>query len=274
MSADWHADDELLARYVNGDAGAVRGASLEQHLTRCATCRARIVAHVEPAPLELVWARVREVAEAPQPSLVERLLWRLGVSEPTARMVAVAPSLRTSWLSGLVATLAFVGLSSSFLGSSGEALFLLLAPLVPVVGVALAYGPDVDPAHEVAAAAPYPGSRLLLLRTAAVLCTSLPLVLVAGLLLPGLSWTSVAWLLPALAFTAVTLAASTWTQPTVAAAALVLCWSGAVVAAAFRQDPAAVLGPAQLLAYLALGIAAVIVLRRRLRHFQFVGSLS
>jgi len=43
----WHADDDLLARYVRGEAGALNGASLEQHLTRCAPCRARIATHVE-----------------------------------------------------------------------------------------------------------------------------------------------------------------------------------------------------------------------------------
>ena len=42
MSTTWHADDDLLARYVRGDAGAVQGASLEQHLIHCADCRARI----------------------------------------------------------------------------------------------------------------------------------------------------------------------------------------------------------------------------------------
>ena len=31
-TAGWHADDDLLARYVRGDAGPVSAASVEQHL--------------------------------------------------------------------------------------------------------------------------------------------------------------------------------------------------------------------------------------------------
>ena len=42
MTAAWHADDAELSRYVAGDAGAVNGASIEQHLLRCPACRARI----------------------------------------------------------------------------------------------------------------------------------------------------------------------------------------------------------------------------------------
>jgi hypothetical protein len=45
----------------------------------------------------------------------------------------------------------------------------MAAPLVPLVGVAVAYGPEADPAHELTATAPYSGLRLVLLRTAAVL---------------------------------------------------------------------------------------------------------
>jgi hypothetical protein len=274
MNATWHVDDALLERYVRGDAGPLDGASLEQHLTGCADCRARIATHVEVAPLEMVWSRVRELAQAPAPSLVERLLTRLGVSAPDARIVAVAPSLRTSWLFGLAVTLGFVGLGAANGEARGLAFFLLVAPLVPVAGVAFAYGPDVDPSYEVGVAVPYSAARLLLLRTAAVLATSLPLVLAAALLVPGLSWTAVTWLLPALAFTALTLAASTWTRPTFAGVGLGIAWACAVGAAAFDQDPYAVLAPSLLLVYAVVGIAAVLVLRLRIRRLTPLGSLS
>jgi len=223
----------------------------------------------------VVWGRIREQAQAPRPGLVERVLTRFGVSEPDALLVAVAPSLRASWLYGLAVTLGFVALSAAYGGSRGLALFLLVAPLVPVAGVALAYGPDVDPSYEVGVAGPYSAARLLtLLRTAAVLATCLPLVLLAALLVPALSWTAVSWLLPALSFTAVTLAASTWTRPAVAGVGLGIAWACAVGSAAAQQDPAAVLGPAPLLVYAAVGVAAALVLRLRLRHLTLLGSLS
>jgi len=202
------------------------------------------------------------------------VLTRLGVSEPDALLVAVAPSLRASWLYGLAVTLGFVALSAAYGGSRGLALFLLVAPLVPVAGVAFAYGPDVDPSYEVGVAVPYSAARLLLLRTAAVLATCLPLVLLAALLVPALSWTAVSWLLPALSFTAVTLAASTWTRPAVAGVGVGIAWACAVGSAAAQQDPAAVLDPALLLVYAAVGVAAALVLRLRLRHLTLLGSLS
>ena len=35
----WHADRDLLAAYVAGALDPVNGASVEQHLDRCAECR-------------------------------------------------------------------------------------------------------------------------------------------------------------------------------------------------------------------------------------------
>lgn len=274
MKAIWHADDALMARYARGEASSLDGASLEQHLTGCADCRARIAAYVEVAPLQLVWSRIREQAQSPAPSLVERLLTRLGVPEPDALLVAAAPSLRASWLFGLAVTLGFVGLGAAYGGSRGLTFFLLVAPLVPVAGVAFAYGPDVDPSYEVGVAVPYSAARLLLLRTVAVLLTSLPLVLAAALMVPALSWTEVTWLLPALAFTAVLLAGSTWIRPASAAVALGIAWAAAVGAASLDRDPYAVLTPSALLVYALTGIAAVLVLRLRIRRLTPLGSLS
>ncbi|MCW2742032.1 MAG: integral rane protein [Blastococcus sp.] len=270
----WHADEMLLADYVRGDADPLLGASLEQHLTHCADCRARIGAYVDTPVLEAVWTRIRDRAETGRPPAVERLLVRLGVSEPDALLVARAPSLGASWLFGLAATVAFAGVGAAWGGTAGLAFFLLLAPLVPVAGVAFAYGPDVDPAYELGLAAPYPAARLLLLRTAAVLVSSLPLSLLTGLLIPAMSWTAVSWLLPALAFTATVLAASTWARPSVVAVLLGVGWVLTVGAASRASNPAAVLAPALLLTYAVLGVAAVLVLCLRIRHFARLGSSS
>ncbi|MGB8380756.1 MAG: hypothetical protein WCG47_05810 [Dermatophilaceae bacterium] len=224
-----------------------------------------MTSHVEIAPLDLVWNRIQEQLQAPTRSVVERALVR-GVPEPEALLVAVAPSLRVSWLLGLAVTLSFVGVGAAYGGTRGLAFFLLVAPLVPVAGVALAYGPDAEPAYEVGVAAPYSSARLLLLRTGAVLVTSLPLVLAAGLLVRSMSWTAVTWLLPALALTAMVLAASTWVRPTAVAVALAVLWAGVVGAAAFGHDPGAVLAPANLLVYAAVGVAAVLMLRVRIHE--------
>ena len=272
MTGTWHADDALLAGYVAGNAGPVNGASLEQHLLTCSTCRARIATHLPAAPLDLVWGRIRQQAEAPAPTPVQRALLRLGLPESDALLVAAAPSLRSSWLLGLAGTLGFVALAAKFGGHQGLAYFLLVAPLVPVAGVAFAYGPDVDPAYEVGRAAAYPWTRLLLLRAAAVLATCLPLVAVTSLVVPGMHATAFAWLLPALAFSAVVLAASTWCRPAVAASAVGLGWACAVGAAALVRDVGAVLAPTLLPGYCLLGVAAGLVLHLRLRRNTFSGS--
>jgi hypothetical protein len=266
MSPTWHADDTVIMQYLRGEAGVLPSAGLEQHLTACADCRARMADQMDIAPLDVIWARIQEEAQAPTPSLLQRLLTRVGVTETDALLVSAAPSLRTSWLLGLAVTLGFVGLAAAYGGTRGMAGFLLVAPLVPMAGVAFAYGSDVDPAYEVSVAAPYSAARLLLLRTAAVLATSLPLTLAAGLLVPALSWTTVWWLLPALALTALVLAASTWVLPTVAAVGLGTGWFCAVGAAAIGHHPGAVLAPGPLLAYAAVGLAAVFVVHLRIDH--------
>jgi hypothetical protein len=272
MTVTWHADDDQLSRYVRGDADPVDGASIEQHLVHCSSCRERIAAHVPTQPLQMTWDRIRHAAEEPPPTLVQRALVRLGVSPSDALIVAAAPSLRTSWLLGLAATLGFVGLSVAYGAAQGLAFFLIIAPLVPVVGVAAAYGPAVDPAYELAAAAPYRGERLLLLRTAAVLATCLPLVAATSLLVPALNAFTFAWLLPALAFAVVLLAASTFCRPVLAATGLGLAWACAVGAAGLARRADAVLMPAVLLGYVALGIAAAVVLCLRLHHLTEPGS--
>ena len=264
-----------MARYVRGEAGAVPAAALEQHLIVCAECRARMASYVEIDPLELVWSRIQEEAPGSRAQCGREVLTRLGVPEPDALLLAVAPSLRASWLLGVAATLSFAGVGAAYGGTRGFAFFLLVAPLVPVAGVAFAYGPDVDPAYEIGVAAPYSSARLLLLRTGAVLATSLPLVLAAGLLVPSLSWTAVTWLLPALALTALLLAASTWLRPTPVAVG-----AGAAVGRRGGRrrrssvTPAAVLAPANLLIYTVVGVAAALMLRLRIHQLHSGRSLS
>lgn len=267
----WHADDTLLVRYVRGDADAVAGTSLEQHFVHCAQCRSRMADQVAAEPLEALWGRIRGETQAPSPTLLQRVLQWAHVSDGDALLVATAPSLRGAWLAGMAATLGFTLLAEMYRGRAGLVLFLLVAPLIPVAGVATAHGPDTDPSYEVSGAAPYPAARLLLLRTAAVLATSTPLALVAGLV-PGYGRTGVLWLVPALTFTAVVLAASTWTTPVRAATVVAVGWAFAVIVSSQRFEPALVLSPALLSAYVVLGIAAALVLLIRIPRLTLFGS--
>ena len=89
---------------------------------------------------------------------------------------------------GLALALLPATLALAQTGDRGIGLFLALAPVLPVAGVAVAFGPRTDPLHEVAVAAPYSSFRLLLLRSAAVLTTSLLLAVPAAALLPATAW--------------------------------------------------------------------------------------
>ena len=260
----WHLDAALAERYADGTLGTVLTASVEQHLTACATCRALLTPHVDTPRLEAVWADVLERVEQPRRSLLERLLTRLGMDDATARLVAAAPSLRGAWVTGTTLVLA-LALVAAYVADNGVGLYLALAPLMPMVGVALAYGPLSDPAHEVVAATPYSQLRLLALRTAFVVTTTLVPAGLAGLFLPGSPYLAVAWLLPALALTVGTVALSARVAPHLAATALGIAWLVVSLRAlAPRRDPLlAVSSPVLLACTVVLVIAAAFLYTRR-----------
>src|SRR4029079_15651699 len=96
----WHADDDLLAAYVAGALDPINGASVEQHVDRCAECRQAIRPLVDAPALDRIWAGVRDAVDSPERPLPARVARRLGVSEPTAILLAATASLRTAWLAG------------------------------------------------------------------------------------------------------------------------------------------------------------------------------
>lgn len=273
---EWHLDETLLTQWIAGEAEAVYAASTEQHVVRCAACRDRvrdITANDRPRAvpdLDAVWAAVRDEIEVPATGVAERLLARLGLSPSDAQLVAAAPAFRGAWLGALCVVLVFATLAAAWADTRGATLFLLVAPLLPVVGVALSYGAEADPALEQEAATPYSPLRLVLLRTLAVLGGSVPLLAVSTVLVPGR--TSYLWLLPALGFTAVVLAVSTWTDPLRPAAVVAVGWLVAVGWSAQHGGPGLVLGDACLAAYAALLAAGLVVLLVRTRRVATLGG--
>jgi hypothetical protein len=230
----WHLDRELAERYADGGVTPVLAASVEQHLVACPGCRALVPAD-EPR-LAAVWTEVLERVQTPPVGLLERLLRRVGVGEPTARLVAATPSLRGAWLTGslVVLLLAVLAAHSS---DRGTVVFLALAPVLPLAGVALAFGPRTDPTLDIAAASPYSLVRLLAARTAFVVATTLLPAAAAAQLLPGDRWLTVAWLLPALAMCAVVLALARRVEPVLAAGVLSAGWVTLTVARYAAADP-------------------------------------
>jgi hypothetical protein len=269
----WHADRQLLEAYVAGGLDAVNGASVEQHLTRCAGCRTAIRPLVDQYALDRAWVGIRDVVERPPLPLSVRLARRCGVSEPTAVLLAATASLRTAWVVSSLIALAFATLAVGMAGEDALAPFLLVAPMVPIVGVAAAYGPQHDPLETLVVTAPYGRTRLIMLRTLAVLVSVLPAAVVLGLFLPGPVWLAVAWLGPALTMVPVLMALASFVGPRSAAAAVAIAWSAAVVGTLRAFPSTWLLEPAQQSVYLLLAAAALALLVVRSRHDRRIGAV-
>lgn len=269
----WHADDTLLRAYVAGRLDAVTGASFEQHLTGCDSCRTAIVPHVDVPALDRAWDAIRTEIESPRQPLPIRAARHLGLSESPSILLAATVSLRTAWLTSSLVALAFAAGAAHL--AQGQALwpFLLVAPLVPVVGVAASYGSAEDSLEALVIATPYGRGRLILVRTLAVLTTCLPVSFVLSLLLPGPLWVAAAWLGPALALVPVQLAVASFVGPRVAAGIVAVGW-GAFVLPSVRTLPATwpVEAQQQLIA-LALALAALAVLAFRSRGTSRIGEV-
>ena len=212
-----HIDEQLLIGYCELSVTAATAAAVEAHLMSCASCRAKLAAlssSVQDGLVnqESVWDGVLARVDRPTRSITERLLGVMRVRPDTAKLLATTPALRLAWLAAVLFVAAFA-VAAARLDGDGPWLLLMIAPLLPVAGVATAYGPAMDPTYEIGVAAPLSGLRLTLMRTLAVIATTLPLLAVATLVAPGGGWIVFGWVLPSFALAAVTLALSTAMSP-------------------------------------------------------------
>lgn len=285
----WHVDETLAASYAAGSASEPDAWSLEKHVEACGACAVRVSAAVRRGAAGPVLEGVRAAVLAsvrppvpPAPSVARGVGW-------TARLLwAAGPALRGAWLLAVVLVAAgavVLAYGADFTGA--RPVLLALAPVLPVAGVAMSYGGSADPLHEIAASTPGGGLRLLLTRTAAVLGVSLPLLTVAGAVLPASAGApgAAVWLLPALALSLAAPALGTYVGCRAAAAGISTVWVLAVTVPVL--GPGAVWAPggptAELSAHLAryLGgpvaqggwaaaavlCAGLLVLRRRSLEF-------
>jgi len=236
IDVSWHADQALLSGYVRGEIDESASMALEAHVIGCAVCRTALGRLADPGRLEQGKEALLAAVNAPRRGPLEALLIRVGVAEETARLVAATPSLGASWFAAVAMALGFA-VVAAHQSRNGLLVFLVIAPLLPVVGVAAAYGPGVDPTYEIGLAAPLSSFRLLLLRAAAVLTATTVLAGLAGLALPAFGWTAatwllpvLGWLLPALGLTLASVALSTAISPVHAARLVTLAWLVVVAA--------------------------------------------
>ena len=228
-----HIDEQLLIGYCELSVTASTAAAIEAHLMSCASCRAELANVAISAQDGLmnqqsVWDGVLERVDRPTRSITERLLGAMRVRPDTAKLLATTPALRLAWLAAVVLVAAFA-VAAARIEADGPWLLLVIAPLLPVAGVATAYGPALDPTHEIGVAAPMSDLRLTLLRTLAVIATTIPPLAVAALVAPAGGWAVFGWVLPSFALVAITLALSTVTSPERAGAIAGLGWLVALV---------------------------------------------
>lgn len=215
----WHVPETTLRAYADGGIGDADAWSVEAHLVGCERCRHALGAAATAQTRTIVGAA--EPADLPPQGRVRRAT-RLRA----AIMLTVSgPAARTAWVVAVAVVLTLAVAMDTTWQERGFAWLTLVAPLLPVAGVATAYGSGLDEPGEIIASTPAGGLRLLLWRTLAVLAVSLPAALVAGI------WAGspAVWLLPALGLTAVTLAIGTVTGLAPAAVAVGLGWAATVV---------------------------------------------
>lgn len=272
----WHVDTAVLRQYRSDQLSEAHMASVELHVTACAPCRSLVAAEADGAT-RAAQERVKQVVEdkldvAPV-AWFQRALGRMGVNDRDAGILAATLSLHGSWVGAFGLAMAFVVLAA-WTGPAGAGLatFLVAAPLIPLAGVALAYGPRVDPTYEIALAASVPAARVILLRTLAVTAPALPVIVALSFLLPGGALTF-AWLLPALGLATASLALGTLVPLNRAAAGLAGAWvTGAAAsvtlaprlgAEAFVRSFAAFRPSGQLLCAAVAALSVVLVALRR-----------
>ncbi|MFI0418980.1 zf-HC2 domain-containing protein [Spongiactinospora sp. 9N601] len=225
MTTQWHIPQGLLDDYLADQLDQSLAASVDAHLAECSHCRSLVPAN--EAWLDDIWEQVAEVIVSPDRTLFERVVIRCGLPDHQARLVAATPGLAWIWLLGVLLSLGFA-FGAAAVWSSEILPFLVLAPLFPLSGIALAYGYSVDPAHEITAATPSAGLRLLLLRAPVTL---IPAIVLTSVLAPFLGQPpgiSAAWLLPALMLTLAVLALGTRSSLQVAAAVVGGVWLATV----------------------------------------------
>jgi hypothetical protein len=225
--------------------------------------------------LDANWRAITAELDAPKPSILERLLGRIGVPGHVTRVIVATPALRRAWYLALgVAVL--VGLGAANPGDRSSLFTLLaLAPTLPVLGVALAYGPAADPMYEAQLATPMRGLRLVAIRAVTVLCVAVVVLGVPSLLSPVARPMAFAWLLPAVALTSGSLALMTWLPPRRAAAVVAVVWfAGVVLIEGAGSTELTAFGPVGQVAALLVAVAAAVVVFTRRSSFDRMEHLG
>ncbi|GIJ43578.1 membrane protein [Virgisporangium aliadipatigenens] len=229
-----HVPPAALAAYAGGEPALDDAAiwTLEAHLDGCAHCRGRL-ADLAPPPLadllgEARTAILQEARTGPRPVARRRFRrWFLRWTDWSLLAWIVTTS---------VAILAAFLLDRNF--PDRPSTVLLIAPVAPLAGLAVAWSRRANPNWELIAGTSRAGVELLLRRSLTVLAMVFPLLAAAGV---GLGRNPALWLLPCLTFTGATLLLGGRVGVPTAAGLLSGGWLLTVLAATwFRDEPTVV----------------------------------
>jgi hypothetical protein len=280
-----------VASYADGTLDPASEWSVEAHVPGCPACRAVLAARTDASRLAANRAELLARVGLPEPGLIGRALRRCGVPEHVTVLLEATPSLRRSWLAGVLLVLVVaVGTAklatAPHLGIPGLLRepgttnwtvldpFLAVAPLLPLAAVAVAFSPALDPAYQLASAAPVSMVWLLCVRTVAVIAVTLVPVALAALALPGPLWLAVTLLLPALALCGAAIGLATVIRPAVAVAGVAAGWVLLVTGLAVPAGrPSAAIGIAAQLTAAAVLLASIALVgaRRDTTHYRRMG---
>lgn len=178
-----HPDDALLGGWAHDALPQVAAWTVESHLETCAACRTRL-------------------DDVATPTMT--LAWLAAVGLVTAGMLVLGAQLDqvgATW--------------------DGVGLFLAVAPAVPLLGVAISYGAHTDPTHDLLRAAPMSAAHLLVIRSAAVVATTVVPMVIVAILAPQVGVPALAAVLPSVAVV-VAMALATSRSATIALAMALL----------------------------------------------------
>lgn len=162
--------------------------------------------------LDRVWTNVAAEVWRRHRGWLERTTAKLLKSPGLARALLTTPSLLLPWL---IASVVIMGAGTLAQVSAGQPLVWLIAPAVAAVGIAYAYGPDIDPAWELSCSCAVSYRMVLLTRAVAVFAVNAVLGLAASAVgaailgtkaSAGTAQLTFAWLIPMTAICALTLA--------------------------------------------------------------------
>ncbi|NEE03437.1 zf-HC2 domain-containing protein [Phytoactinopolyspora halotolerans] len=267
----WHVTQRTARAYVDGEVSDADAWSVEAHLVSCGHCRTVVASTAGD-----VGSITRDIADgwaAVSAGLGQQGRVRRGSRyREVVMLVASGPAARWAWLAASVVGLALAAALDTFAPLSGRGDVPMLgavAPMVPILGVALSYGSGLDDAQEIIASTPGGGLRLLLVRSAVVLTTSAALGAAAGAV-SGYG-SPLPWLLASLALTVVTLALGSVIGIPKAAAVAAFSWALGVTIATFdtpaRTTPAA-LTTESVPVWLAVAATAALVVAVRRSAFD------